>query len=338
MNTGPEPLTSSWAGYLVLPETRSAVRAVRSLSRALAVGKRPPVVPLLLHGPPGTGKTHLTTALLRKLAEGEVVATARSVAAGDVARSASENDPGFADPELAACDLLVLEDVQLLPPRAADPACDLIDRRTSRRKAIVATANIGPAGLGHLPRKLTSRLAAGLVVQLEPLSAASRRVILAAAAKDRGVRLTDDALDWLAEQNTGGGVRVLLGLLQNLAQVASGFPGPLDRTIVEETLAGTGQPTSNGRDVGVIVKRVAAAFGVTERELLGPSRLRRVMVPRQVAMFLARELCRLSLPRLGVAFGRDHTTVLHAVRKVEADMDTDERLASVVRDLRAAIV
>jgi chromosomal replication initiator protein len=202
---------------------------------------------------------------------------------------------------------------------------------------VVVTANAGPAGLAHLSRKLTSRLASGLVLPLEPLSAASRRVVLEATAAARKVRLTADALDWLAGQATGGGVRALLGLLGNLAPVAANAPMPLDRTAAEEALAGTGQPTSNGRDVQAIVKRVAAVFGVTERELLGPSRLRRVLVPRQVAMYLARELCGLSLPRLGAAFARDHTTVLHACRKVEAGLVDDERLASMMRQLRAEL-
>ena len=162
--------------------------------------------------------------------------------------------------------------------------------------------------------------------------------MLEEAAKDRQVRLTPDALDWLAGQATGGGVRPLLGLLGNLAAAARSSPGPLDRTAVEDILSGTGQPTSNRRDVAGIVKRVAAAFGVTAKELLGPSRLRRVMVPRQVAMYLARGLCGLSLPRLGAAFGgRDHTTVLHACRKVEADLAADPKLAGLVRQLRAEL-
>src|SRR5262249_44194597 len=169
MNSVQTPPVSRWSDFLAVPETRSALRAVRGLARALLAGKRPPVVPLLLHGSPGTGKTHLIATLLRKLAEGAEVVTARSVAAGDVARAArvptretatppsaggtgSENDPGFADPELAACDLLALEDVQLLPLRAADPVCDLLDRRAARRRAGVVTANVGPAGGGAPPR------------------------------------------------------------------------------------------------------------------------------------------------------------------------------------------
>jgi chromosomal replication initiator protein len=329
-----------WSDFLVLPENRSAVRAARAVARGLLAGRRVAFPILVLHGPPGTGKTHLTSTLLRHLGNAPDVLTARTVAVGDLARAAASDDEavGFADRDLLACDLLVLEDVQHLPAREADAVCDLLDRRAARRKAVVATASAGPAALDHLPRRLTSRLASGLVVQLEPLSPTSRRVLLAEAARLRRLRLTPDALDWLAGHGTGGGVRPLLGLLGNLAHAAPSYPGPLDRTACEEILSGTGQPTSAGRDVSGIVRRVAAAFGVGEKELLGASRLRRVLVPRQVAMYLARELCGLSLPRLGAAFGgRDHTTVLHACRKVEADLAADDRLAGVVRQLRAEL-
>jgi chromosomal replication initiator protein len=288
----------------------------------------------MLHGAPGTGKTCLVAALVAQLAAAPRGVTARAVAAGDLIRAPDD----LTDRELAACDLLALEDVQHLSGRAADVACDLLDWRVARRRATVVTANAGPAALTHLPHRLTSRLAAGLVVQLEPLAAESRRSILAAAATEKGVRLTDDALCWLAGQPTGGGVRATLGLLQNLAQVAKDYPGPLDRAAVESALGEAGQPTSAGRDVSTIVKRVAAAFDVGEKELLGPSRLRGVLRPRQVAMYLARELTGLSLPRIGAAFGRDHTTVLHACRKVEDELVTDVGLAKQVQELRTSLV
>jgi chromosomal replication initiator protein len=86
------------------------------------------------------------------------------------------------------------------------------------------------------------------------------------------------------------------------------------------------------------VKRVVAAFGVSEAELLGASRLRGVLRARQVAMYLARDLTGLSLPRLGAAFGgRDHTTVLHACRKVEEEMASDAVLAKRVSELRSVL-
>lgn len=324
---------ASWGDFLALPENRSALRAVRSLGHALLGGKRPAVNPLVLHGPPGTGKTLLTTELVRAVAAGPNGLTAQSVSAGDLARgAAADEQPGFADLDFRGCDLLVLEDIHRLPGKEAEAVCELLDHRTARRKPTVVTAPTGPAGLTGLPRKLTSRLAAGLVVQLEPLAASSRRAILERAAAARNVRLTADALDWLAAQTSG--MRAALGSLQNLAPVSASSPGPLDRTTVEQVLTESGQPTSNSRSVTAIVKRVAAAFGVTEKDLLGPSRLRTVRTARQVAMYLARTAGGLSLPRVGAAFSRDHTTVLHAVRKVEAD----EALIGIIRELRSNIV
>lgn len=329
-----------WGGFLALAENQSALEAVLSLCDTILAGRRPPVNPLVLHGPPGSGKTHLTSTLLQHLGEGPEVVTARTVAVGDLARAGATDrtSTGFADPDLVACDLLVLEDAQLLPARDADAFCELLDRRVSRRRATIVTANIGPAALRHLPRKLTSRLGAGLVIQLEPLSPASRRALLEDAARSRKLQLTPGALDWLSEQSTGGGIRPLLGLLGSLAAAAKATPGPLDRLAVQDIFSATGQPVSSRRDVSRIVKQVATAYGVTAKELLGLSRLRRVMVPRQVAMYLARELSGLSLPRLGSAFGgRDHSTVLHACRKVAADAVNDAQLASMVRQLRAEL-
>ncbi len=318
----------------MLPENRSAARAVRSVCRAVRAGKRPTANPIVLHGPPGAGKSHLLTAIATHLGTAGAV-TAQLVSAGDLARSP---DDGLTDPGLFACDLLALEDIQHLTDRTADAACELLDRRIARRRATLVTTTVGPAGLIHLPRRLTSRLAAGLVVHLETFSSASRRIILADAAIVKGVRLTDGALDFLADRAAGGGVRAALGWLQNLAQVARAFPGPLGRSEVEQTLAETGQPTSAAPDVSVIVKRVAAAFGLSEPALLGPSRLRSVLRPRQVAMYLSRELTGLSRARIGAAFdGRDHTTVLHACRKIEAEMGRDPELAKRVSELRAGL-
>lgn len=318
-------------GVRVLPENRSAVRAARALARAVLLGKRVPAGPLVLHGPPGCGKTRLASSLVASLTELSPDLTARTEPAADLARpDSADADAGLADRDLGTCDVLVIEDVQHLPARSAGAACDLIDNRLARRKALVVTSAGGPAELRHLPRRLTSRLAAGLVVPLEPPGAASRRELLAEAAREKKVRLSPDAINWLAAQP--GGLRAALGAVQGLALVASQFPGPLDRTAVEQVLAETGQPTSRDRGVDAIIRRVAAAFGVSEKELLGPSRLRGVLVARQVAMYLVRELAGLSLPRIGAAFGRDHTTVLHACRKIEAE--TDPVVRARLRELK----
>src|SRR5262249_40773571 len=114
-------------GFQILPENRSAVGAVSGVARSVLSGKRPAVCPLVLHGPPGTGKTHLATAALGVLAKADGGITARSVPARELARpDATGEDAGFADRDLRDCDFVVVEDVQHLPASAADALCDLI--------------------------------------------------------------------------------------------------------------------------------------------------------------------------------------------------------------------
>ncbi len=328
---------TAWNSFVILPENRSAVRAVRGLTGAILAGKRSPVCPLVLHGPPGTGKTRLASAALATLTgkTGEHNdLTVRCVSAGELARpdQRDQND-GFADRGLQTCDFLIVEDLQHLTNRAADAACDLIDLRSARRKPLVITTSSGPAGLTHLSRRLTSRLAAGLVVQLQPLGIASRQIILAALAQANGLRLTPEALFGLARRSDG--MRAALGSLQNLTQLTGNYSGPLDGQAVTQILAGTGLPAATHGHPGPIIKRVAALFAINEQDLLGPSRFRRVLLPRQVAMYLTRALTKLSLPQIGAVFaGRDHTTVLHACRKVEAELKTNDTLVMIVKQVK----
>jgi chromosomal replication initiator protein len=314
---------------LPLPENRSAARAVRRLATALTRPKRGrlPFNPLVLHGPTGTGKTALVGELVRAVtaATGHTV---RVVAANDIDPRPDEDDSLAG---LRECDLLVIEDVQHLAERAADFAERLLDARTARRRATVLTANVGPAVLKHLPRRLTSRVSAGLVVPLVGFSPASRLKLLTFHADRLRVRLADDAARWLADQSPGG-FRPLLGMLNTLKATVRPLE-ELSRDDVIERLADAAKPT----DAGDIIAAVAAAFGVTAKEIRGSSRLKTVALARQVAIYLARVSAKRSLPAIGREFGRDHSTVLHAVRKVEELLAKDEELAGVVRELRSRL-
>ncbi|QEL14525.1 DnaA/Hda family protein [Limnoglobus roseus] len=324
-------LAPPWNDLVRVPENRSAVRAVWQLGRALEQSRRV-VSPLLLHGLPGTGKTTLVDALVQAVTESPLGHTVQIVAANDLDSRPQEGEDDGTYPELAECDLLIVEDVQHLPPRSADLVGRVLDLRTRSRRPTVFTAHAGPAALLNVPRRLASRLSAGLVVPLEAFSPKSRLKLLRFHADRLKIKLTADALRWIADQPAGG-FRPLLGMLQTLRGPARKSMTALTREQVANLLANDARPPA----VADIVAAVAASFGVSPKELLGTSRLKTVMLARQTAIYLARTASKLSLPAVGREFGRDHSTVLHAVRKVEELLTKDADYAGTVKGLRTEI-
>ncbi len=336
---------TAWPGVVSLPENRSALvaagRVVGQLSadaKSISDG-----TPLLMHGPAGTGKTLLVAAMLRRVAELPGGRTARAIAARELPRRRADDPDGEAATafaELLALDFVAVEDVQHLPTRSVAALIELIDHRAARRRVTVLTANVGPAHLGKFPRRLTSRLAAGLVVQMEPLGRAARGELLTHKAGELGLPLAACGVSALLDLTAGAGVRPMLGALATLKALAATGKRPddaLDAESVKHFLQ-NGQAEVAVSPMTRLVERVAAVYAIPVKELLGPSRRSNALVPRQVAMYLARETTTLSLPKIGAALGgRDHTTVLHAWRKVTALAATDDRLARTLRELTAEL-
>jgi chromosomal replication initiator protein len=325
------------ARLLPLPESRSARVAVENLARCLNANKLDDLVLVLfLHGPAGTGKTCLVNALLEEVGPEVCLCSANAFPL-----PWDQDDTTAAEryEQARRCDLLIVEDLQHLPARANACLISLMDERLRRRLPTVFTATTGPAKLGHrgrpLPLRLTNRLAGGLVVALSPLQTDSRRFFLTEMARHRGLSVDDEVLDWLAKILTGGG-RQLEGALNQLdaLQGVTAKRLTLDEVRAHfQTQAEAGQPT-----IDRIVHRVSAYFSVEPRLLRSARRQRRLLIARHVSMYLARTLTRMSLQQIGACFGgRDHSTVLHACRKVEQAMKSDDAVSGAVRQIRAEL-
>ena len=331
-------LASQWADVVSVPENASAILAGQRLLDALSDEqlRRQLPNPILLHGPSGCGKSHLIETIVA-IATSSRSTTLRIVPARELTHDQPEPTKWNVQPDdYRDCDVCIIEDVQHLPATDIRPLSALLDDRKSKQKPTVVTATFGPAALTKFPRRLTSRLAGGLVVAIEPLARDSRRKLLDYHASLRKLQLTDDALHWLAGQSTDGSIRPMLGQLDAIKMQTREVIGSLDVEDIRKLLEA--KPTGKGGPIARIVRRVAKLFNVTQKDVLGASRHKNVLLPRQVAMYLARVLTEWSLPKIAEAFGgRNHTTVLYACRKVDELMKNDAQLRQTIRDLQAEL-
>jgi chromosomal replication initiator protein len=243
------------------------------------------------------------------------------------------------DGKLAACptdwegNLLIVEDLQHLPPVAAATLVQVFDRCQAHEQQMVFTASVGPRQLGHLPARLTSRLACGLVVGLEPFGPSSRLAFLRDRAERRQLPVGADVLTWLAE-HVGGSGRQLEGAIARLEELVRLHARLPDlETVVRHF---QGDADASRPTVERIAERVSRYFRIDPRHLQSRQRSRSALVPRQVSMYLARRLTGMSLEQIGAYFGgHDHSTVLHACRKIDQALSHDANLSGAVRQLQA---
>jgi chromosomal replication initiator protein len=316
--------------FLALPENRSAIAAIQDVLFGLTSDELDLPNPLFLHGPSGSGKTHLVGALIEEL--GSAGLDVCTISANDFADKDDLSDAREAD-------LLIVEDLQHLPTRYVETLIQLIDSRLRFQAPMVCTALHGPSNLRHrgtlLPHRLLDRLAGGLVVALEPMQTASRRRLLKVLADQAKVSLAPDILEWLSEHLTGGG-RQLEGAIRQLKTLQRLQTRPLK--LAEIGAHFRTQIEAKTPTVKRITEHVSGYFQVPPKHLLSTRRSHDVLLPRQVSMYLARQLTSLSLEKIGKFFGgRDHKTVQHACKKVEQAMKADAALSGAVRRMHAEL-
>jgi chromosomal replication initiator protein len=320
---------------------RRALKRLRTyLAQPTTSGKPFPV--LFLHGPSGTGKSHLLSKLVQDAINDTPERLIQVVSASELDRIfidvlTTTFDSGT-DPlqDLRECDLLIIEDLQHFPGRCAEGLTNLLDDRKSYRRCSVLSAQVGPAHLKQLPRRLTSRFAGGLVVQTEPIGVESKTKLVRQSLRDRNLQVTTDVEGWLVARALGGSIRGILGTLTQLETLTKILPPPMDLPGILDALQ---EPElSPVSPLERIASRICAHYQIETKMLRSTKRHRHLLWPRQVTMYIARQITKLSLVQIGEYFGgKDHSTVLHACRKVEEAIDADSNFAIVVRQLCAEI-
>jgi chromosomal replication initiator protein len=301
--------------------------------------------PLFVCGPPGVGKSHLMHAIAGMLNEHNpgislVAATGESFTNEFQLALGNGAMDRFKD-RFRHVDVLLLDDVQFLE-RKTKTEEEFFHTFNSLHEAgaqIVLTSDRPPRDLQALEDRLRERFEAGLVADIAPPDYSTRLAILRKRALEDGLQLPDQTVLEVIARRAILNVRALEGALIRTVAYASLAGKALTPQLAEDVLGALYPQTEPHRhSIADIQAAACQHFGLTGEELLSPSRAARVAWPRQVAMYLARELTDDSLPAIGRSFGgRDHTTVLHAWRRTGERLRADQRSRTAVEKLRVLL-
>lgn len=329
----------------------AANRVAYAAARAVAEtpsGRPTAYNPLYLNAGVGRGKTHLLHAIAQAARAADparkvVYLTAEHFMFRFVASLKNQSAIAFKE-SLREIDLLLIDDLQFLQGKSVQQEfCHMLNALIDGARQVVVAADRPAADLETLDERVRSRLRGGVAFEIEPPDLELRRQILrsryrAAQAQHAGVAIPDTVIEYVAQSVVSNG-RDLEGALNRLVAQWQFTNQPVTMASAEITLrdlVGVREP----RRVKIedIQKVVAVHFNVSKADLLSSRRTRTIVRPRQIAMYLSKTLTPRSLPEIGRRFGgRDHTTVLHAVRKVEELMRDDRGLADEVELLKRMI-
>ncbi|MBZ0128558.1 MAG: chromosomal replication initiator protein DnaA [Rhodobacteraceae bacterium] len=314
-------------------------------ARRVAEGGPVTFNPLFLYGGVGLGKTHLMHAIAWEIQTRQPGARVLYLSAEQfmyrfVQSLRFKDMMGFKE-MFRSVDVLMVDDVQFIAGKEStqDEFFHTFNALIDQNKQIVISADRAPGEINGLEERIKSRLQWGLVVDLHPADYELRLGILqskseAQAALYPDVRIAKGVLEFLAHRISTN-VRVLEGALNRLYAFASLVGREVTLEIAQECLADILRASDRKVTIDEIIRKVADHYNLRLSDMLSPRRARSVARPRQVAMFLAKTLTSKSLPEIGRRFGgRDHTTVIHAVRKIEELRAVDNQIAEDVELLR----
>ncbi len=322
--------------FLPLPENRVAYEAMSRLGEDWLQGESEGTV--FISGPAGCGKSHLVRFGVKSFqqrnpdARAEIL-TAAGFSAQLAEASSLQTIPLFQS-AMREYDLLVIEDLQVLQgrPESLTQLLHLVIALRDKGAGIVWTAVCPPGSLAGFPPRLISRFRGGITARIKALEAESRLKLLCALALGRQLSIPEEALIAVANAMPVS-ARELGGVIQRLESMSRQYRRPIDAELVRRYLEK--EALVPNLTLMEIAKEVAGEFGLKLADLRSNRRTRQFAFPRQVGMWLSRQLLGESLQKVGKFYGgRDHTTVVHACQRVTEQAENDAELQSRIERIR----
>lgn len=307
-------------------------------SRAVAKSPSREYNPLFIYGGVGLGKTHLLQAIGNYIIENhsnlKVYYTSAESFMNDMIRAIQNRRMVSFKLKYRQLDVLLIDDIQFLADKELlqEEIFHTFNSLYDAGKQIVMTSDRPPKEIPALQERLVSRFQWGLVVDIKPPDLETRMAILKKKAKEEELNLSDDVVEFLAKK-VKNNIRELEGCLIRLSAFHSLTGRNISLAIAEEILKDIIKE-SGGLDLDEITEVVARVFSVSERDIRGKTRRADIVIARQVAMYLARKIVGMPLKKIGLYFGgRDHSTVLHSIEKVENLVENDGDLRFKVEEI-----
>ncbi|MEJ6399986.1 chromosomal replication initiator protein DnaA [Nicoliella lavandulae] len=323
---------------------------------ALSVAEDPGTTynPLLIYGGVGLGKTHLMQAIGNYMLEQDpsknVVFITSEKFTNEFVSAVKKDSNGGNEMEkfkekYRNVDLLLVDDIQFFSSKdkTQEEFFHTFNDLHKDGKQIVMTSDRLPNEIAKLQDRLISRFNWGLAVSIDEPDVATRTKILQSKAKYAKISITDEALEYLAEK-VDSNVRELESALSRVKAYSKfqGTKAVINTQLVEDAMNGLDYSTKIDRNVDIneILEKVASYYNVQVKDIKGKKRFKEIVGPRQVAMYLSRELTNASLPKIGKAFGgKDHTTVIHAYDKIKKALkNNDPQIKDEVGDLKTELL
>ena len=314
---------------------------------ARSIAKRPGSTafnPLFVYGGYGVGKTHLAQAIglevKSSFPEKVVLYQSSEKFIQDFVKAAKSQNKTDFQHYYQMIDVLIIDDIQFLSGKAAtqDSFFHIFDYLHQNGKQIILTSDKAPADILDTQERIISRFKWGLSAEIKSPNFETRRKIIVDKLSRDGIELTDDMLDYLASEVKTNGVRELIGVVNAVIAYSTVYKSDFSLDLLKDTINKLATTQKKAINIPYIQEIVCDYFGIQREQLLSKTRKREIALPRQLAMYFAKEYTNATFTKIGEEMGgKDHSTVMYACDTIRDVSKIDKELKKYIKDLKEKI-